>query len=259
MKVTARPTRAGHDRWLVSYADLVTLLFAFFTTLYAASAVNATSTSEAMTRDGDVSHSGPHPDATGSVAPVPSAPPAAAVAPATDELLGRLSATLEDDVRLQRADIVRDGRGVVVSLPERATFSVGSAEVTREARPLIAKVVGELNRDSYALRIEGHTDDVPIRTARYPSNWELSTARAGAVVAYLINDLQFPADRLSAAGYAEFHPRVPNDTVENRARNRRIDIVVLPLEVGSGQQAAGSTDARLLSESRVVPFEAEAR
>jgi chemotaxis protein MotB len=145
-----------------------------------------------------------------------------------DSLAERLTARLENDVRLQRADILRDGRGVVVSLPERATFALGSADVTDDAKPLIARVVGELEGGPYALRIEGHTDDVPIRTARYPSNWELSTARAGAVVAYLIGDLDYPADRLSAAGYGEFHPRVPNDSAANRARNRRIDIVVLP-------------------------------
>ncbi|MEQ1759064.1 MAG: OmpA family protein [Vicinamibacterales bacterium] len=217
-----RQARSGHDRWLVSYADLVTLLFAFFTTLYAASAVKATS-AEA-----------PAP----LTASAESAEPAAAAVTAAaaeagdqplDPLLSRLASRLEDDVRLERADVLRDGRGVVVSLPEDATFRVGSADVTPDARPLIARVAEELRAGPYALRIEGHTDDVPIRTSRYPSNWELSTARAGAVVAYLIRDLHFSPARLSAAGYAEFHPRVPNDSAGNRARNRRIDIVVLDL------------------------------
>ena len=80
---------------------------------------------------------------------------------------------------------------------------------------------------SSSIRIEGHTDNVPIRTARYSSNWELSTARASAVVAYLVESSGFDPARLSAAGYGEFHPRVANDTPENRARNRRIDIVIL--------------------------------
>jgi len=219
----------------VSYADLVTLLFAFFTTLYAASVVDATS----AFADG-----GAKPASTGA-APGSAAGSAVeadtsgigGVTAGDDALLARLSARLEDDLRLERADIVRDGRGLVVSLPETATFNVGSADVTSEARPLIARVVNELNDRPYALRIEGHTDDVPIRTERYPSNWELSTARAGAVVAYLINDLGFPADRLSAAGYGEFHPRAANDSTANRARNRRIDIVVL--------EVAGLTDSGL--------------
>jgi chemotaxis protein MotB len=216
----------------VSYADLVTLLFAFFTTLYAASAVNATgpaaastaTTGAATTGTGGTATSGTTASAAGAAAAPGVASPADT---AIDRLRERLALKLEDDVRLQRADIVRDGRGLVVSLPEAATFAVGSADVTAEARPLIARVVDELRGGPYSLRIEGHTDDVPIRTARFPSNWELSTARAGAVVAYLIRDLRFSPARLSAAGYAEFHPRVANDSVENRARNRRIDIVVI--------------------------------
>lgn len=228
MKKVTRPARAGHDRWLVSYADLVTLLFAFFSTLYAAQAVNATS-----------GPAGSEPPSTNAaptaVAPASTAKPTPELV--TDQLRDRLASRLEDDVRLHRADIVRDGRGLVVSLPERATFGAGSAEVSADARPLIARVVGELRGGQYALRIEGHTDDVPIRTARFPSNWELSTARAGAVVAYLINDLKVSPARLSAAGFAEFHPLVPNDSAVNRARNRRIDIVVIPVGGDAASEA----------------------
>lgn len=229
-----RQARAGHDRWLVSYADLVTLLFALFTTLYAAQAVNATS--PAGSADGAASAGAEASPATASAV---STKPAPRSERDVDNLRDRLALQLEDDVRLERLDIVRDGRGVVVSLPERATFRPGSAEVTADARPLIARVVAELRDGPYALRIEGHTDDVPIQTARYRSNWELSTARAGAVVAYLINDLKVPPARLSAAGYAEFHPRVRNDSAANRASNRRIDIVVIGL---AGNVALGGAE-----------------
>lgn len=235
MKNAPHAARAGHDRWLVSYADLVTLLLAFFTTLYAAAAVNATDgTTTSTTPTSTTAASGGTDVVASAATPVPKS---TSVESDVDTLRDRLTTRLEDDVRLQRADIVRDGRGLVVSLPERATFNVGSADVTADARPLIAKVVAELIGGPYALRIEGHTDDVPIRTARYPSNWELSTARAGAVVAYLINDLRFPPARLSAAGYAEFHPRVSNDSAGNRARNRRIDIVVLELAADGASEA----------------------
>ena len=215
MRSTGAP-RSGQDRWLVSYADLVTLLFAFFTTMYASTTA----------------------DTVKAAAPteVASAPPearAAAAERASDALRARLSSRLESAVQLRRADVIRDGRGVVVSLPERAAFDVGSAEVSAEAKTLIADVVAEVAADAIALRIEGHTDDVPIQTPRFRSNWELSTARAGAVVAFLVDALKFPPDRLSAAGYGEFHPIAPNDSPEDRARNRRIDIVVLPLENGA--------------------------
>jgi chemotaxis protein MotB len=80
---------------------------------------------------------------------------------------------------------------------------------------------------SNAIRVEGHTDNVPIRTVKYDSNWELSTARASAVVAYLVKNVGIDASRLSAAGYGEFHPRGPNATEADRARNRRVDLVIL--------------------------------
>ena len=115
-----------------------------------------------------------------------------------------------------------------------AAFGTGSTDISPEARDLIGRVAAAVAPTLHALRIEGHTDNVPIRTARYASNWELSTARASAVVAHLVNTVEFDPTRLSAAGYGEFHPRVANDTPENRARNRRIDIVIL----GSGPGAA---------------------
>ncbi len=216
MRAIDTPTRAGRDRWLLSYADLVTLLFAFFTTMYAAGAVGADNKGRVAAAEADRGGGAEAGDG--------------ARAGEADRLQDRLTSRLEDDVRLQRADIVRDGRGVVVSLPERATFDEGSADVSTQAQQVIRRVAGELEGQAYVLRIEGHTDNRPIRTPRFPSNWELSTARAGAVVAYLVNELGFPPERLSAAGYGEFHPRVPNDSPDNRARNRRIDIVVIPTE-----------------------------
>jgi len=120
-----------------------------------------------------------------------------------------------------------DERGLVVHVTESALFDQGSAEFQERARPpldLVARALGELATN---LRIEGHTDSRPISTARFPSNWELSTARAATVVRYLIDRHQWPPDRISALGYAEFRPLAPNDTPENMAKNRRVDVVVL--------------------------------
>jgi chemotaxis protein MotB len=222
--------RGGHDRWLLSYADLVTLLLALFTTLYAASSVDAgklaplqTSLREAFDAPPIMETKNP----TGAIVP-----PVAIVAGQTaqDDLQLRLTKELAEALRLQRVDIHRDARGLIVSLPQEAAFGTGSIDVSPEARDLIGRVAAAVTPTLHALRIEGHTDNVPIRTARYNSNWELSTARASAVVAFLVNTVEFDPTRLSAAGYGEFHPRVANDTRENRARNRRIDIVIL----GSG-------------------------
>jgi chemotaxis protein MotB len=146
---------------------------------------------------------------------------------AQDDLQLRLTKELSEALRLQRVDIHRDARGLIVSLPQEAAFAIGSTDVSPEARDLIERVAAAVAPTLHAIRIEGHTDNVPIRTARYASNWELSTARASAVVAFLVESAAFDPARLSAAGYGEYHPRVANDTAENRARNRRIDIVIL--------------------------------
>jgi chemotaxis protein MotB len=144
----------------------------------------------------------------------------------------RLSAELSDAIDSGRLEIAQDPRGLVLSLPVEATFATGSADVQRDAQQLIGRIASTVQPLGNALRIEGHTDDVPIRTARYESNWELSTARASAVVAFLIHGAGVEPARLSAAGYSEFHPRAPNDNAENRARNRRVDIVVLNRTAG---------------------------
>jgi chemotaxis protein MotB len=134
---------------------------------------------------------------------------------------------LDDAISAGRLEVIRDARGLVVSLPESATFPPASTDVTEGARELIARVAGIVQASGHPMRIEGHTDDVPIRTARFRSNWELSTARAATVIAFLIETLEYDPTQLSAAGYGEFHPRAENDSPENRARNRRVDIVIL--------------------------------
>ena len=227
MKRHAPPTRGGHDRWLLSYADLVTLLLALFTTLYAASTVDAKKLGSLQTSIRaafDVPAISDQPSSLGAIVP-----PVTGVAgqDIQDELRLRLSRELADALELQRIDMHRDARGLVVSLPEEAAFAVASAEVTPEAQALMTRIARATAPTPHAIRIEGHTDDVPIRTSRYSSNWELSTARASAVVAFLVKTAAFPPERLSAAGYGEFHPRVANDTPANRARNRRTDIVIL--------------------------------
>jgi chemotaxis protein MotB len=220
-------SRGGHDRWLLSYADLVTLLLALFTTLYAASSVDAGKLAPLQTSLREAFDAPPVMETRN--------PRGAIVAPVTvvnaqamrDDLELRLMKELAEPLELQRVAIHRDARGLVVSLPQEAAFATASTDVSSEARELIGRVAAAVAPTANALRIEGHTDNVPIRTARYSSNWELSTARASAVVAFLVESAKFDPARLSAAGYGEFHPQVPNNTPEERARNRRIDVVIL--------------------------------
>lgn len=144
--------------------------------------------------------------------------------------MARVRAQIEKElagaITAGQLEIGADDRGLVLSLPESATFPVASADVTATAQAVIDRVAVTLAPLDVGVRIEGHTDDTPIRTARYSSNWELSTARASAVVARFIDQRVDPR-RLSAAGYGEFHPRTSNATATGRASNRRVDVVVI--------------------------------
>jgi chemotaxis protein MotB len=224
--VIRRDRRAGTDRWLVSYADLVTLLLAFFASAYAVSDLNAAKArpaAEAIRRA--LGHPETPPDAA--VAPLVVAPPVVqAPAPAAAPVWDRLRVVLADEIAKGRARVATSQADVVLSLPEAAAFESGRAELNADARGVLGRFATVLVEAGLEARIEGHTDDVPIASARYSSNWELSTARASGVVAALVAQGVDPV-RLSAAGYGEFHPKVPNDSAANRAQNRRVDIVLV--------------------------------
>ena len=227
MKPDQPHTRGGQDRWLLSYADLVTLLLALFTTLYAASSLDA---GKMAPIESSLREAFDSPPIVEAVAPRGAVVPPVSVVdghPAQEDLHARLMRELAGELQLERVEIQRDGRGLVVSLPEEAAFAIARSEISAEARAVIDRIAAASASTPNAIRIEGHTDDVPIGTSRYASNWELSTARASAVVAYLVEAQRLDPARLSAAGYGEFHPKVPNDSPENRARNRRIDFVIL--------------------------------
>ncbi|HEY9766776.1 MAG TPA: flagellar motor protein MotB, partial [Chroococcales cyanobacterium] len=118
-------------------------------------------------------------------------------------------------------------RGLVISFSDAVFFQKGEAEIRPGNLPLFRKLMLPLSRMPNAIRIEGHTDDDPIHTERFPSNWELSTSRATSVVRYLIQSGLFGPKRLAAAGFGEYWPKAPNDTEANQAKNRRVDVVVL--------------------------------
>ncbi|MGE0463967.1 MAG: OmpA family protein [Vicinamibacterales bacterium] len=241
-----RARRASHDRWVIPYADFVTLLFAFFTALYAVTAVDATrlpSMAEGMRAAIGAEAAEPAPVAEGVTpanaegAPPPAQPdPAGPEGPDVREALAR---ELGDDLAAGRLELIEDRRGLVLAIPEAFSFETGSAELSGVAAALMARVAGVLRALPNAVRIEGHTDNTPIHTPRFTSNWDLSTARATEVVAFFIVAGLTP-DRLSAAGYSEYHPRSGNDTPEGRARNRRVDVVILNPATKASEEPAPS-------------------
>ena len=132
---------------------------------------------------------------------------------------------LDDDIILEV-----DDEGLTIHFTGEILFELGRAEIRPEAREILDRISGFIKTIPNDIMVEGHTDNWPIRTERFPSNWELSTARATNVVRHLIEELDVAPDRLSAAGYSEYRPLRPNDTAENRALNRRVDIVILRLD-----------------------------
>jgi chemotaxis protein MotB len=211
--------RPQHDRWLVSYADVTTLLFAFFVAVYAVTASDRTQLDRLA--DG----------LTGTPAPRREAD---AIRQALEDHLGA-------DVATGQVEVREDPRGVVLAVPVSSAFADGDAVLSDEAAALVRRIGEAVSRLPYPVRIEGHTDNRPIVTDRYPSNWELSTARAAAVVAVLVEEGHLAPERFSVAGYAEHRPLADNATAEGRAANRRVDIVVL------GRQAAETHEPPLPS------------
>jgi chemotaxis protein MotB len=216
----------SRDRWLVSYADFMTLLFAFFATMYAISSVDAqklAGVAQALQRVFD--------DAARAAAPEAAVNPRAqsivrAANPPADDVEAAVAEALAAELAAEELTLFVDRRGVTVSIPESGAFATGRDELSDTAQWLVGRVAVVLNRFPNPVRVEGHTDDLPIRTVRFQSNWDLSAARASRVVEFLIGRGIAPV-RLSATGYGEFHPRVANASASARASNRRIDLVIL--------------------------------
>lgn len=215
-KINKSTVSAGEhqDRWLISYADLVTLLLALFIVMYAAS-----DRDRARQIADSVNGKPPEIPANGN-----------GVLPAANsfsEELAKIEAVLKQNpIFNQKTKFHHTERGLTVSLAEAGLFESGEAAINTEAALMLGALADSLKNSNAPVRVEGHTDATPISNARYASNWELSTARASAVLAKFIERGIRP-ERLSAAGYSGFQPVADNSTSEGRAQNRRVDIVII--------------------------------
>ncbi|HTC45991.1 MAG TPA: response regulator [Candidatus Aquilonibacter sp.] len=159
-------------------------------------------------------------------------------------LKSELEQALRGEIALREVSIRRETEGLVVSLREFGFFDSGSATIKPQALPALDRIASILAIRTCKLRIEGHTDNIPIHTALIHSNWELSTARATELIQILIVRHRFAPERLSAAGYAEYHPVASNLTAQGRAQNRRVDIVILTSQVVRAATSTPSTAVR---------------
>lgn len=230
----------NHERWLVSYADFITLLFAFFVVMYAISSIN-----EGKYRVLS--------DALGSAfgrSPVPSTilnPQAQQTSPLRPRSNGinrnndpafrrerEQMTTMARDILKALAPLVRQGkvkvtqsaRGINVEISASVLFASGDARLNPESEQALRAVAAVLRNDKHAIQVEGHTDNQPINTLAFPSNWELSAVRASSVVRVFL-DSGVNENRMIAVGHGSNQAVASNETVEGRARNRRVEIVIL--------------------------------
>ena len=253
----------NHERWLVSYADFITLLSAFFVVMYSVSSVNegkfrvvSQSIVEALNPMINMSAS------TIKISPEAVGGPTSTRAISIDmQIFRKLTDTLKivspeksgkavagksdqagaSSPRLpgeSQAAVAQDERGVVVSIANAVAFEPGKAELLPEARATLIQVATALQGFPSQIRVEGHTDNIPIHTGEFPSNWELSSARAVTIVRFLAEGGHLPPDRLAAARYGGFHPVAANDPTEGRAAHRRVEVVIVKSRAseGAGQQ-----------------------
>lgn len=238
MKRKEKKPKSGAPRWMVTYSDLITLVLVFFILLFSMSQIDAEkfraisqsfqqrhifdflpSVVEFENFEQDQGENNDNPYTEGQFG--------------GDSTRDNMDALLEDVIEyLEQEDLndlitaTRDDRGVVLVLQEKMLFETAEAEILPEARPFLDKVGTLLSAIPNMVKVEGHTDSRPISTYRYPSNWELSGARASSVIRYLITNHSLDPKRFIATGYGDTRPVVPNTTVENLQQNRRVVIVI---------------------------------
>jgi len=246
----------NHERWLVSYADFITLLFAFFVVMFASSQVDnrkvgelaaaiqvafqklaifTPSSSQVNLLQTKASFTNPkllddavrgqnlgrviHRD-DGLAGPDESLPD-------PGQIREELQQALAGEIQKKHVNLRITHEGLVISLQEIGFYDSGSATLKPESLATVTKIAALLANRREFIRVEGHTDNVPIHNAVFKSNWDLSTSRATGMIDLMINHYNFQPQRLSAAGYAEYHPIAPNSSPESRGQNRRVDIVIL--------------------------------
>ena len=256
-KKTKAAEHVSHERWLVSYADFITLLFAFFVVMFAVSQVDTKKIGrftqsfhdalewQVMAQGGGRSGGGKD---------------VIEVIPTYNNLSAKRKRDFEQEKEsirrglakrlgtarmLEGLNILEVHGELVLRLPEKLMFDRGEAILRGEGGEALVAIAEELAERPVRIRVEGHSDSTPIRTPRFPSNWELSQSRAMAVVRFFLEDGKIAPARLAAAGYGEYHPIATNDNVEGKAQNRRVDlIVVADLEANAdGAEAADKAPA----------------
>jgi chemotaxis protein MotB len=216
----------NHERWLLTYADLITLLMIFFVVMYSMSQVDkakfdsiAAQLSIVMGGGSVITPQESGPNGILKDIPIPSKSE-------MDIAQEKLEEYIAENGLSDLARVYRDERGLIVSLNEGLLFNSGSAELDKDSQVVLVKITNAIKGLPNYVRVEGFTDNVPIKTAQFASNWELASQRAINVSKLMISDGLVP-ERLSNVSYGEYRPLFPNDSNDHRKLNRRVDIIVI--------------------------------
>jgi chemotaxis protein MotB len=228
MKKPRKP-QGNQERWMVSYADFMTLLFAFFVVLYSSSQVDKARMSKLSSAiTAGFSHlgvgSGP---GTAIIIPGTTPLPTPPSGETAEAIRRKLDIDLAKELQQRTVSMRETAEGLVLSLREVGFFDSGSATLRANSMDTFDRIGSVLAAVGSNLRIEGHTDNIPIHTPRFQSNWQLSTARATEIIRLFLTREGIGPERLSAAGYAEYHPIANNSSEDGRRLNRRVDIVIV--------------------------------
>src|SRR5580658_7669440 len=240
----------GMMRWLLTYADLITLLLAMFVILYATASTKSTVVLQEMMAQFRAVF-GPIPGNT-TILPsqssnpgenykiIPGEPreggpvggPTKPTPVLMGELIGQTHGALRRQLGANKVSIRKEARGLVISLlTDKVLFDLGDTRLKPEIKGVLNDIAEVLkHHPDKQIAVEGHTDDLAIQSAKVPSNWELSALRATSVVKYFVTNAGMDPSRFSAAGYAEYQPLVPNISEANRRINRRVDTIILKLD-----------------------------
>ncbi len=228
--------KAGLPEWMATYGDLVTLLMCFFVLLFAFSSIDAKKFEAVMVSfqgsagllpGGNTLADGPM---VFNGMPETQTSEAREETEKLQELKEEVQEYLEQNDLQANVLVELDARGLLLRFKDNVLFDSGKAELKPQALEILKFLGTVLNKPEFAeryIRVEGHTDNVPISTLQYPSNWELSSGRAASVIRYYIDNSALKPDRFTASGYGEYYPVASNDTTQGRTLNRRVDIVIL--------------------------------
>ncbi|MGC8971032.1 MAG: OmpA/MotB family protein [bacterium] len=225
----------GAPLWMTSYGDMVTQILIFFVMLFTFSSIDAARFRELAISLQSAFKGGTGILSGGQSITVETLGPTRANLVQLAEAMHQIMNIVESSGLKGAVETNINERGLVISIKDSTFFDLGKAELKPRSKQILDNIGKALKELPNQIRIEGHTDNLPINTPQFPSNWELSTARATTVLRYLVEHVGLSPEKMSAVGYGEYRPLFPNDTEEHRARNRRVDIVVLLEEASKGE------------------------